>query len=267
MMDSNEKAHEIVNKDVPIVAKFLTKQEREKLALEKLEQQRKTQLSRVAEAEEAHGRFVTGRVLEEKKREESLKRERELEEKLRRQKEENKESKEIDYELKSIREHYLGQAEKKRKILKPSEKFARIFQFDWEAEDDTARNDVNPLYSNRVQVNTLFGRGYMAGTDQREQRKHSNFLLALSEKRMNEMKQLEESDSRISEAERRERELARALANESLRQSLLNAAGDKDAKVERSQGHWSEKALSEMTERDWRIFREDFDIRVQGIII
>ena len=28
--------------------------------------------------------------------------------------------------------------------------------------------------------------------------------------------------------------------------------------------HWSEKALGDMTERDWRIFREDFDIRIQG---
>ena len=28
--------------------------------------------------------------------------------------------------------------------------------------------------------------------------------------------------------------------------------------------HWSEKALSDMTARDWRIMREDFEIRVQG---
>ena len=28
--------------------------------------------------------------------------------------------------------------------------------------------------------------------------------------------------------------------------------------------HWSEKPLSSMTERDWRICREDFDIRVLG---
>lgn len=30
--------------------------------------------------------------------------------------------------------------------------------------------------------------------------------------------------------------------------------------------HWSDpdKKLSDMTERDWRIFREDFDIHIQG---
>lgn len=28
--------------------------------------------------------------------------------------------------------------------------------------------------------------------------------------------------------------------------------------------HWGEKQLEDMTERDWRIFREDFDIRVRG---
>ena len=28
--------------------------------------------------------------------------------------------------------------------------------------------------------------------------------------------------------------------------------------------HWSEKSLSTMTERDWRIFREDFNIAYRG---
>ncbi len=29
--------------------------------------------------------------------------------------------------------------------------------------------------------------------------------------------------------------------------------------------HWTEKGLSEMTERDWRIFREDFSIGYRGV--
>ena len=29
--------------------------------------------------------------------------------------------------------------------------------------------------------------------------------------------------------------------------------------------HWSEKARGEMTERDWRIFREDFNIAYKGV--
>ena len=28
--------------------------------------------------------------------------------------------------------------------------------------------------------------------------------------------------------------------------------------------HWSDKKLSEMKERDWRIFREDFSIAARG---
>ena len=58
---------------------------------------------------------------------------------------------------------YTGGTEKKRKILKPSEKFQRIFQFEWEQDDDTAKDDMNPLYTNRIHMNTLFGRGYLAG--------------------------------------------------------------------------------------------------------
>ena len=33
-------------------------------------------------------------------------------------------------------------------------------------------------------------------------------------------------------------------------------------KFEAKSRHWSEKSLEEMTDRDWRIFKEDFDIRV-----
>ena len=29
--------------------------------------------------------------------------------------------------------------------------------------------------------------------------------------------------------------------------------------------HWSEKKLTEMKERDWRIFREDFSIAARGL--
>ena len=39
------------------------------------------------------------------------------------------------------------------------------------------------------------------------------------------------------------------------------------ASTSSSQGrgtHWSEKKLEDMTARDWRIMREDFEIRVQG---
>ncbi len=37
-----------------------------------------------------------------------------------------------------------------------------------------------------------------------------------------------------------------------------------DESVPKAGSHWSEKSLSEMKERDWRIFKEDFDIHVKG---
>lgn len=242
--------------------KFLSKQEREKLALERLELKRQEAIQKNLQAETAHDRFVSGLALEEKKKDERLQAEKEQREREQRKLEENKETLEMDHEIKAIREHYLGKVEKKQKVTKPSDKFARIFQFDWKEEDDTARNDLNPLYNNRVKINTLFGRGYLAGIDQREQRKDSNFLVALSEKRMSEINKTGEGESSIERIEKMERNQARFLASEALKRKFDDdALGNSDKKVDL---HWSEKQLHQMTERDWRIFREDFDIRVQG---
>ena len=44
-------------------------------------------------------------------------------------------------------ENYLGKKGKKKQP-KPSEEFARVFQFDWDANDDTSQ-DLNPLYAQR----------------------------------------------------------------------------------------------------------------------
>lgn len=38
----------------------------------------------------------------------------------------------------------------------------------------------------------------------------------------------------------------------------------KEEKQKWDDRHWSEKALHEMTERDWRIFREDYNITIKG---
>lgn len=47
---------------------------------------------------------------------------------------------------------------------------------------DTSK-DTNPLYAQRLEVTPLFGRGYVAGVDMREQRKHNRYLEALTLKR------------------------------------------------------------------------------------
>ena len=54
--------------------------------------------------------------------------------------------------------------------MKPSEKFKNIFNFEWDPSEDTS-NDTNPLYSNRLEPQILFGRGYKAGIDVNEQKK------------------------------------------------------------------------------------------------
>ena len=244
---------------------FLTKKQREELALQKLEEKRKEMETKQRSAQEAHNNFITGKNLEDKKREERLAKERDERERERRVKDENKASVERDHEVKAIREHYLGGAEKKRRITKPSDKFAKIFQFDWEETDDTGRNDLNPLYNNRVKINALYGRGYIAGVDQKEQRKDSNFLVTLGEKRMLEAARTEEDNDHLTEEQRLERSRAREKAAEEFRQQRLMELRNLDKQVDNKMGkHWSEKELSAMTERDWRIFREDFDIRIQG---
>eukprot|EP01035_Chromulina_nebulosa_P038625 gene38625-52181_t len=255
----------ISNPSVPIKATFLTKQQREELALARLDAKRKEEELRLKQEQDAHHKFISGKTVEEKERQERERRQREERERERRRKEESKESNEHDHEIKAIREHYLGGGEKKRKIIKPSEKFSRIFQFDWEETDDTARNDLNPLYNKRVKINALFGRGYVAGVDQKEQRKDSNYLLTLSEKRMADAQKLEEGDSHLTEEEKRIRAKARDRAKEEFRRKQQEEWKLIDKANSSKMGcHWSEKPLEDMTDRDWRIFREDFDIRIQG---
>lgn len=235
-------------------AKFLTKKEREQLALDRLNAQRAESEERRREAERSHTRFVTGQTEEEKRREAKLQKERDEAERLQRQKQENKEVKEMDHEIKAIRDHYLGVKEQKRKVIRPSDKYQKIFQFEWEMADDTTRNDLNPLYNNRTQINSLFGRGYIGGIDLKEQREKSNFLTTLSSKRIAEMQA--SNGTGLSTQAMQEKARDMLLRSEFMK----NSSGGKDSFGK----HWSEKRLEDMTDRDWRIFREDFDIRVQG---
>ena len=167
-------------------------------------------------------------------------------------------------ELQLIRDSYLGKKEKKKQVVKPSEKFSKIFQFDWEASDDTSQ-DLNPIYSSRLSVQPLFGRGYIAGIDLQEQRKTNAFNKTLVEKRQAEERQAELADSSLSSTELRDRERARQRIAEDLREAERERNQRLEATSIGLKGkHWKEKALGEMNERDWRIFREDFDIVVRG---
>ncbi|CAG8488480.1 5703_t:CDS:10 [Paraglomus occultum] len=138
-------------------------------------------------------------------------------------------------ELQAIRERYMGGERKKRKIRKMNEK---KFVFDWDAGEDTSQ-DFNPLYASRHSAQ-MFGRGHFAGIDIKEQKKErAAFYSQLLEERRT-VDQKDRAEERMEIDRRKE---------------LKNMWDDR---------HWSEKPLSEMKERDWRIFKEDFNITTKG---
>lgn len=150
---------------------------------------------------------------------------------------------EKEKELELIKQQYLGQEKIKKRVLKPSEKFR--FNFDWDVGDDTSR-DLNPLYNNPHEAAPLFGRGMRAGMDRREQKKEATTReLALLQSSRN-AAGLESKDSRKTNKER------------PVEADMYNLTDMKN------QQHWSEKPRELMSDRDWRIFKEDFSISFKG---
>lgn len=140
-----------------------------------------------------------------------------------------------------IRQRYMGadmtsnfSAKKKRRRTTE-----RKFNFEWNADEDTSP-DYNPLYQNRAQVN-FFGRGRLAG--------FADDVADGAAKRY--ARALEDRDVEAGSMRAREiLEMERRRKEEGSRNAL-------DA-------HWSEKRLDQMRERDWRIFKEDFNISTKG---
>ncbi|XVE81195.1 hypothetical protein DITRI_Ditri15bG0043300 [Diplodiscus trichospermus] len=250
----------------PVKPVFLTKAQREQLALQRLEEQRAQQKRRLEELHRSnnstnndsdlsstkHSSDSSDRRDRERQRErdresERRNREREREEEAKareRGRLEKLAEREREKELESIKEQYLGSKKPKKRVIKPSEKFR--FSFDWENTEDTSR-DMNSLYQNPHEAQLLFGRGLRAGMDRREQKK----LAAKNEKEMREeIRRKEGIEEKPEEA-----------AAQRLKEAAANTYDTFDMRVDK---HWSEKKLEEMTERDWRIFREDFNISYKG---
>nr|CAG8475242.1 169_t:CDS:10 [Entrophospora candida] len=144
-------------------------------------------------------------------------------------------SKMDDKELQAIRERYMGGERKKRKIRKMNEK---KFVFDWDAGEDTSQ-DFNPLYANKHNAQ-MFGRGHFAGIDIKEQKRdRASFYNQLLEQR-------------------------RTLDQKGRAEEKMEIDRRKELKTMWDDRHWSEKPLTEMKERDWRIFKEDFNITTKG---
>ena len=158
-------------------------------------------------------------------------------------------------ELRSVRQRYLGSAAASQAGLglppapaKRSDKFSKTVKMEWDAADDTT-DRVNPLYASRgtAAPSLLFGRGHQAGVDEGERSNASaGYMRALEAKRR-------------TEAGAEEAAEVAAGAAAALASSALAPAADSIAAK-----HWSEKSLADMSERDWRIMREDFDIRNKG---
>jgi len=248
---------------------FLTKAERQAAALQRLAEQRANKDDRASAMEDANERFAKGFHQQERARQERQQRADEERERVRRMNEDKKDLKERSSELRAISEQYLGGGDNEitrhMRAKVDVKKGGRTFKMEWDATDDTARKDFNPLYTQRFNASVLFGRGNVGGIDTRQQRTHSSFLSALGDKRMSELREVERNNSELSEADRRKRERERDDAARAMRRSQerkLSALVEQSSRQAGS--HWSEKPLEMLTERDWRIMREDFDIRVQG---
>ncbi|CAB0003615.1 unnamed protein product [Nesidiocoris tenuis] len=214
--------------------KFLTKEERAAEALRKRQEQVDAQRKAL---EEQRKKFETFKAPDEPSRRDGHdRRDRAPRGSDSRPPPEDKEIvKDKEKEGEAIKERYLGLVKKKRRVRRLND---RKFVFDWDASEDTSV-DYNSLYKERHQVQ-FFGRGNIAGIDIKAQKRdQSKFYGDLLEKRR-------------TEAEK-EQEKVR-----------LKKVKKKEDKQKWDDRHWSEKDLDEMTERDWRIFREDYNITIKG---
>ncbi|PVH94982.1 pre-mRNA-splicing ATP-dependent RNA helicase-like protein prp28 [Periconia macrospinosa] len=146
-----------------------------------------------------------------------------------------------DAEAAMIRQRYMG-AEQNQSTFSAKKKRRRTtekkFNFEWNNEEDTSV-DYNPIYSQRAEAN-FFGRGKLGGfTQEITEQGAQKFIQAMIE---------------------RDPETGRARAEAILQMERRKGEGGR-AQLDK---HWSEKKLEHMRERDWRIFKEDFSINTKG---
>ena len=236
--------------------KFLTKEERVAAALkrraEQVEQQRNKQIEEEKKREEfdREGRHQMRDIerdmrdrdrnprdrARDRDRDRDRERNRESSKSMRDSEIDSREEREIsEKEKEAIKERYLGGVKKKKRIRKLND---RKFVFDWDAGEDTS-HDYNPLYNDKHNIQ-FFGRGGIGGIDLKSQKKfQGQFYGDLVEKRRTDGEKDQEKE-RLKKVKKREE------------------------KQRFDDRHWSEKELEDMTERDWRIFREDYNIQIKG---
>ncbi|KAG8622990.1 hypothetical protein KVT40_007966 [Elsinoe batatas] len=140
-----------------------------------------------------------------------------------------------------IRQRYMGpeaQASKFSALKKRKRTTEKKFNFEWDAEEDTTKN-ANPLYQTRQEAN-FFGRGKLGGGDAGDMSQAIAYAKAIEE---------------------RDPENGKARAQQFLEMHKASLERNSRLGIDR---HWSEKELNQMRERDWRIFKEDFQISTRG---
>uniref|UniRef100_A0A8C2DZ15 Probable ATP-dependent RNA helicase DDX23 n=1 Tax=Cyprinus carpio TaxID=7962 RepID=A0A8C2DZ15_CYPCA len=222
--------------------KFLSKEEREAEAIKRREQQTEERRRQLDEERKKRRIFqdIGRKMLEDPQERERRERRERMERENNGNDEDDgrqkiREEKDKGKELQAIKERYLGGMKKRRRTRHLND---RKFVFEWDASEDTS-TDYNPIYKEKHQVQ-LYGRGFIAGIDLKQQKRdQSRFYGDLMEKR----RTLEEKEQ------------------EELR---LKKVRKKEAKQRWDDRHWSQKKMEEMTDRDWRIFREDYSITTKG---
>ncbi|CAL8367511.1 unnamed protein product [Lota lota] len=222
--------------------KFLTKAEREAEAIKRREQQTEERKKMIDEERKKRRVFQdTGRKMMEDPQERERRERRERMERENNGNDEDdgrqkiREEKDKGKELQAIKERYLGGLKKRRRTRHLND---RKFVFEWDASEDTSI-DYNPIYKEKHHVQ-LYGRGYIAGIDLKQQKRdQSHFYGELMEKR-------------------------RTLEEKEQEEVRLKKVRKKEAKQRWDDRHWVQKKLEEMTDRDWRIFREDYSITTKG---
>ena len=145
-------------------------------------------------------------------------------------------------ELEMIKMEYFHEKKKKKSV---SSKDKGKVKFDWDATEDTSV-DLNPLYSNKAEIALGFGRSYLGGIDHKEQQQFHTFYDALTD--------LHASGTDVTPMQ------LETVKNKAKEDAALLRLEQRT----RANRHWSVKSLEEMTERDWRIFKEDFNIHTRG---
>ncbi|KAF1830012.1 pre-mRNA-splicing ATP-dependent RNA helicase PRP28 [Decorospora gaudefroyi] len=147
-----------------------------------------------------------------------------------------------DAEAAMIRQRYMG-AEQNQSTFSAKKKRKRTtekkFNFEWNEEEDTSF-DYNPIYQQKAEA-SFFGRGRLGG-----------FAAEVTDAATQKM---------IEAIIERDPEHGRERAKQLLEMERRRKEKGGRAQLDK---HWSEKRLENMRERDWRIFKEDFNIATKG---